>query len=106
MSSSLDSNATEQSIDIETSGNAVSLLLAGRTVVSFDIDGDAAASYQIDARKDGGTWKNDVGPKTYSGSSNYDDVLETGAEEIRIRCSSGTGTPGDSADMLISAGGR
>lgn len=99
------SNAnTSETIDIENSGNSVTLELNGRTVVSFFINGDSAATYNVDARIVGGTWRQDVG-QTYSGSSNHDDAFDTGAEEIRIRCSSGSGTPGDSATIDIMAGG-
>lgn len=102
----LANTTTEETIGIDASGNDVQILLAGRTVVSLDIAGDGAASYQIDGRASGGAWKKDVGPKTYSGSSDYSDVLNTGVEEMRIRCSNGTGGTDDEATILISAGGR
>lgn len=99
------SATTTETIDIETSGNSVALELNGRTHISLAIRGDSAASYVLDARKVGGTWRKDVG-KTFSGNSDYSDVLRTGAEEVRVRCSSGSGTPDDSADIdLMGAGG-
>lgn len=95
---------SDETIDIETSGNAVALRLSGRTIVSMLVEGDGAADYAWDVRKTGGGWKQGVG-KSYSGASNYDDVIETGVEEIRLRCTSGTGGAGDSADILLMAGG-
>jgi hypothetical protein len=98
------STTVSETIDIETSGNAVSITLEGRTTVSMAVRGDGPAEYQWDARETGGTWKRDVG-KEYTGQSDYNDVLETGAQEVRLRCSTGTGTPGDEADILLMAGG-
>lgn len=95
---------TEDTISIDASGNAVALELNGRTIVSFIIEGDATAEYQLDARRVGGSWKQNVG-KEYTGASDYDDVVETGAEEIRIRCSTGTAGTGDEAAILMMAGG-
>lgn len=96
---------TAETIGIENSGNAVTIQLHGRTIVSMIIEGDGAADYAWDARKTGGSWKQDVGT-TYTGSSNYDDVIETGAQEVRIRCTSGTGSGNDEADILLMSGGR
>lgn len=93
---------TEETIDIETAGNAVALRLLDASIVDVHIRGDAAADYEVDVRRNGGDWLQGVF-STYSGSANYDDVLETGAEEIRIRCSSGTATAGDSATITLMA---
>lgn len=93
---------TEETIDIETAGNAVALRLLANTIVDVYIRGDAAADYAVDVRRNGGDWIQDV-RSTYSGSANYDDVLETGAEELRIRCTSGTATAGDSATITLMA---
>jgi hypothetical protein len=98
------STTVSETIGIENSGNAVSVALTGRTIVSMVIEGDDTAEYRWDARETGGTWKQNVG-KEYTGQLDYDDVLETGAQEVRLRCSSGTGTPGDEADILLMGGG-
>jgi len=95
---------TEATIDIENSGNAASIDLSGRTIVSMIVEGDGTAEYQWDAKRTGGTWKQNVG-KEYTGSSDYDDVMETGAQEVRLRCSSGTGGSGDTADILLMGSG-
>lgn len=92
--------STEETIDIENPGNAVSLRLLGASIVDIHIQGDAAADYAIDVRKNGGGWIQEAYPG-YSGSASYDDVLETGAEELRIRCTSGTGTADDSATVTL-----
>lgn len=94
----------EETIDIENSGGTVAVRMLGATIVSMYIDGEAVAEYQWDVRKRGGSWIQDVGPE-YTGQSDYDDVLETGAEEVRVRCSSGSGGAGDSAAITIMAGG-
>jgi len=94
--------STEESIDIESSGNAVSLDLKGHTIVDLHIRGAAAASYEVDVRINKGSWINGV-RSGYSGSADYDDVLETGADEIRIRCSSGTGTADQQATITLMA---
>lgn len=96
--------STEETIDIETSGGTVSIRMLGATIVSVHIRGDAAATYQWDVRTRDGTWIQNVGAE-YSGSANYDDVWETGATHVRIRCSSGTATAGDSATVTLMAGG-
>lgn len=96
--------SANETIDIENAGNAVSVEMGGATIVSLHIRGDAAASYQWDAKPRGGNWIQNVGSE-YTGSADYDDVFETGVEEVRIRCSSGTASAGDSADIYLSAGG-
>jgi hypothetical protein len=94
----------EQTIGIDSAGNSVAIRMMGATIASFAIRGDAAAEYQIDGRVRNGTWKQDVGSE-YTGSSDYDDTVETGWHEIRIRCSSGTGGSGDEATITLSTGG-
>lgn len=94
----------EEAIDIENAGGTASVRMLGATIVSMDISGDDVAEYQWDARRRGGTWIQDVGPE-YTGQSDYDDVMETGAAEVRIRCSSGSGGAGDQATITIMAGG-
>jgi len=92
----------ESTIDIETAGNAVGLRLLGCNTVDVHIRGAAAADYEVDVRRNGGSWIQAV-RSGYSGSADYDDVVETGAEEIRIRCSSGTATADDSATITLMA---
>ena len=96
------SPTTEETVDIEGSGNAVSLRLLGNNIVDIHVRGDAAADYEVDVRRNGGGWIQGV-RSGYSGSANYDDVLETGAEELRLRCTSGTGAAGDSATITLMA---
>lgn len=99
------SNAkTTDTINIDSSGNTVALELHGRSLVSMHITGDDTAEYQWDARIIGGTWQQDVSTE-YTGQSDYDDILETGAEEIRVRCSNGTGGTDDEATIILMAGG-
>jgi hypothetical protein len=95
---------TEETIDIENSGNDVSLRLQGKSIVSLAIRGDGTATYQVDARTRAGSWIQSVSSE-YSGSADYDDVLETGVTEMRIRCSTGTGTGGDQATITLMASG-
>ncbi|WP_049979366.1 hypothetical protein [Halolamina rubra] len=92
--------STEETIDIETSGNAVALRLLGASIVDVHIRGDAAADYVVDVRKNGGSWIQNV-RAGYSGSADYDDVLETGAEELRVRCTSGTGAADQATITLM-----
>ena len=94
----------EETIDIENSGNDVSLRLQGKSIVSLAIRGDDTATYQVDARTRGGSWIQSVSSE-YSGSADYDDALETGVSEMRIRCSTGTGTGGDQATVTLMASG-
>lgn len=93
---------TEETIDIETAGAAVALRLLGNNIVDVHVRGDAAADYEVDVRRNGGNWIQAV-RSGYSGSADYDDVLETGAEELRIRCTSGTTTADDSATITLMA---
>ena len=92
----------EATIDIETAGDAASLRLLGTTIVDVHIRGDAAADYEVDVRRNGGDWIQAV-RSGYTGSADYDDVVETGADEVRIRCASGTGTAGDQATITLMA---
>lgn len=95
----------EQTIDIETAGNSVVLRMHGATLFSLAIRGDGTAEYVLDAkltRSD--TWIQDV-DSTYSGASDYDDVIQTGMPYVRVRCTTGTATAGDTATVTLSAGG-
>lgn len=94
--------STEETIDIETSGGTVALRLLGNAIADVHIRGDNAADYEVDVRRNGGDWIQAV-RSGYTGSADYDDVLETGAEELRIRCSSGTATAGDTATITLMA---
>lgn len=95
---------TEETIDIENSGNDVTLDLRGHATVSVHIRGDAPADYDIDVATRRGSWINGGG-QSYSSSSDYDDVISTGATRIRVRCTSGTAGSGDSATITLMAGG-
>ena len=93
---------TEETVDIETAGGTVALRLLANNIVDVHIRGDNAADYEVDVRPNGGNWIQNV-RSGYSGSANYDDVLETGAAELRVRCASGTGTADDSATVTLMA---
>jgi hypothetical protein len=95
---------SRETIDIENAGNAVSIRMMGATIASLHIRGDAAADYQWDVRDRGGSWIQNAGTE-YTGSADYDDDVEMGVSEVRIRCSSGSGGAGDTAEILLSAGG-
>jgi hypothetical protein len=43
--------STEETIDIETSGNAVALRVLGNNIVDVHVRGDAAADYAVDVRR-------------------------------------------------------
>ncbi len=94
--------STEETIDIETSGATVDLRLLGANIVNVHIQGDNAADYHVDVRRNGGDWIQNV-RSDYTGNGDYDDTLETGAEELRIRCASGTGTADDQATVTLMA---
>jgi hypothetical protein len=94
--------STEESIDIQNAGNAVALRLLGADTVDVHIRGDDTADYAVDVRTNGGDWIENV-RSTYSGSADYDDVLKTGADELRLRCTSGTATAGDTATVTLMA---
>jgi hypothetical protein len=94
----------DETIDIQSAGGTVAVVMGGSTIVSVHIRGDGTAEYKWDAKPRGGSWIQDIGP-SYTGSADYDDVLETGVEQVRIRCSSGTANANDTADIYVSAGG-
>ena len=99
-----DKKENAATIDIETAGNTVDVDTLGATVLSLAIRGDASASYAVDAKLTrGSNWIQGVA--TYSGSADYDDTITTGYPKLRVRCTSGTGTAGDAADVTLSAGG-
>lgn len=93
-----------ETIDIEDPGSTVEVDMAGATIVSMHIRGDGTAEFKWDAKPRRGTWIQDIGPE-YTGSADYDDVLESGVERVRIRCTTGTGSAGDTADIYLSTGG-
>jgi len=95
--------STQQSIDIENSGNAVELDTLGHTIVDVSIRGDSTAEYAVDIKSRDGSWVEGV-TSGYSGSADYDDVLERGAKLVRIRCTTGSGTGGDSATISLLTG--
>ena len=100
-----DKKEVEETIDIENSGNTVEVEMMGATLLSLAIRGDGTAEYVLDAkltRRDG--WIEDV-DTTYTGSADYDDTLRTAMPKVRVRCTSGTGTPDDTATVTLSAGG-
>lgn len=90
----------DETIGIDSAGNNVAVRTLDGSVVSLVIDGDATAEYEVDIRERGGTWKQGVGA-SYTGASDYDDVRRTGADELRVRCSSGTSGSGDEATIGI-----
>lgn len=99
-----DSQVAEETIDIENPGESVSVRMLSATIVSVHIRGDATAEYQWDVRRVRGSWIQNAGSE-YTGQSNYDDIFETGAQEVRIRCSTGTSGAGDQATITLMAGG-
>lgn len=100
-----DRKLEKKTIDIETAGATAEVKMHGATTLSLSVRGDAAADYAIDARLDeNDSWTQGVGA-TYSGAADYDDTDELGWPEVRIRCTSGTATAGDSATVKLAAGG-
>lgn len=95
---------TEETISIETAGGTASVRMMGSTIVSAHIRGDATAEYQWDVRRRQGGWIENVNTD-HTGSADYDAVYETGAQEVRIRCSSGSGGADDEATITLMAGG-
>jgi hypothetical protein len=89
-------------IDIENNGNAVELLTMGAPNVTVVIRGDNTADYEWDVADADGNWLQGVGAG-YSGSSDYDDVRTTGADSVRVRCSSGTNNANDTATITLHA---
>lgn len=95
-----------ETIDIETSGNGVTINLKGRHICEVHIDGDGAATYRVDGREsEKANWVQGT-RADYTGSARYDDYIETGWAQLRIQCTSGTATAGDSATVVLCAGGR
>lgn len=100
-----DRKLAKETIDIENAGATVEVKMMGSETLSLSVRGDAAAEYVLDARLDGeDSWTQDV-DQTYSGSADYDDTVTTGYPEVRLRCTSGTATAGDSATVKLAAGG-
>jgi hypothetical protein len=100
-----DQKLTKTTLDIENAGATATVKMAGADLLSLSVRGDGTASYVLDARlgRDD-TWVQDIA-STYSGASDYDDVVRTGMPEIRIRCTSGTANAGDQATVRLAAGG-
>lgn len=94
-------------IDIENAGGSVLVRAYGRTIVEVAIRGDGAASYRVDGREDKDqAWVEGIkADPNYTGSANYDDTIQTGWSQLRIVCTSGTATAGDTAEIVLCAGG-
>ena len=100
-----DPKLAKETIDIEAAGATAAVYMSGADILSLHVRGDGTAEYVLDARLGGSdTWTEDV-DQTYSGAADYDDVVRTGMPEVRVRCTSGTGTPDDSAEIKLAAGG-
>lgn len=93
--------STESTISIDAAGNAAPLRPLGHATVSINIRGDAPADYAVDIKTNSGSWIQDV--ITYSGSADYDDVIEQPADDLRVRCTSGTAGSGDEATVTLIA---
>lgn len=92
-------------IDIETSGGSVECTIGGRTIVEVAIRGDGSADYVVEGREDKqASWV--TTPVSFGGSADHDDTLETAWDQIRVRCTTGTGAAGDSAEVVLCAGGK
>lgn len=95
----------EESIDVENSGNDVALKIGGRTQLFIRINGETGNEFEVDVRRTGGSWIQNVG-SSFTGSANYTEESRTvAAQEVRIRCSSGTSNGGDSATITLMASG-
>lgn len=100
-----DLKLTKETIDIENAGNTASVRMAGATVLSLSIRGDGTAEFVLDARlSKNDDWVQDIF-STYAGAADYDDVVETGMPEVRVRCTSGSGVANDTATVRLAAGG-
>lgn len=100
-----DRKLEKATIPITDPGETVEVSMSGATLLSLSIRGDGTAEYVLDARLDGSdTWTQDIA-STYSGAADYDDVVETGMPEVRVRCTTGTGTVDDTAEIKLAAGG-
>jgi len=93
-------NGVEETISIDSAGNAVSFRPQGAAELTLVIRGDANADYAWDVRKRQGTWTQGIG-SNYTGSADYDDQRTTGADEVRLRVTSGTGGSGDEATITL-----
>lgn len=95
------SNYAEQDIDVENSGNTVSLEINARTEVRIEIDGESGNEFEFQVRRPGGSWI--TGVNSYTGSANYSDTRSEPAHEVRIKCTSGTSNANDTATITLIA---
>jgi hypothetical protein len=95
----------EEEIETTSSGNAVSLDIAGRTELFINVNGNSGNEFQVDVRRTGGSWIQNVG-SSFTGSANYTTESRTvAAQEVRLRCSSGSGGSSDTATITLMASG-
>jgi hypothetical protein len=88
-------------IDIETPGEWVGIRNPGETDYQITIQGDDVAEYEFDTQPDGvDVWALDTGQE-YAGQADYEKVEFSGQLFARIRCSEGTGNPGDKATIRL-----
>ena len=92
-----------QTLDVETSGGTVTLEKADDDTLNVRVaaDGTISADLKVSDRK--GAWFTE---KSYSSTSDVDDTGLTITERyVEFEVTSGTGTAGDTADVLLTSGG-
>ena len=100
-----DPKLSKTTLSITNAGDAATVKMFGADLLSLSVRGDGTAEYVLDARLGGDDdWTEDI-DQTYSGAADYDDIVRTGMPEVRIRCTSGTGSAGDEATIKLAAGG-
>jgi len=88
----------QTTVPIDSTGDLVTIEAEGDTLVSLDIDGDAAADYALDLGPTEDTNAN-TAEETYSGTDIHD-VFRVGDRYLTVRCSSSAGA-GDEATITI-----
>lgn len=94
-----------QTIDVENSGGTVTLEKPGDDVVNVRVDADASISADLkvsDRKDDASAFTH----KSYSSTADVDDTGLTLTERyVTFEVTTGTGTPDETADVLISSAG-
>lgn len=92
-----------ESFDIQSSGGEIILDTEQDHRAAARVRGDAAASYALDVSDSPSSWI--TGVKTYSSTSDVDFSDYVEERFLRLRVTSGTGSSGDTADVLLSSSG-
>lgn len=101
-------HVTRKTIDIEsafgTTGEAVILDMERDHVLDVLVNADASTDFQLDRSNGDGDWFE--GTNEFTGTDTIAEPLDVGSRFVRLKASTGTGTAGNTAEVLLASSGQ